>query len=195
MPCLDITTAALTAAPQPAVGLSESASAWQGSCQSSHLLLHPAEQCLNISHSFAAHAAVDHRLQDIVGSVIQLDPHLGGDLLTAGAVDRSLLLMLLSIDQLLPSRHSTRVNFKIQRDQADSDSQMTLRSPTGSSLRSDLQLRAEDAIQLLFKGEEKGLGRSLAEAYQVCIDYWQLILWDQLFVTRLQGMCCCHVKY
>ncbi|KAK9841212.1 hypothetical protein WJX74_001927 [Apatococcus lobatus] len=71
--------------------------------------------------------------------------------------------MLLSIDQLLPIQSSMRVNFQTQRDQADSDSQMTVRSATGSSLRLDLQLRAEDNVRLLFKGEERGQGHSLAD--------------------------------
>ena len=128
---------------------------------------------LEISHNFAASISIDHRLQNIVGSVIQHDPYLGGEPLTAGAVDRSLLEMLLSIDQLLPSTNKMRVNLKIQRDQADSDSQMALRSATGSSLRPDLQLRAEDEIRLLFKGEEKGLGYSLADANQVGLLHWQ----------------------
>ena len=128
---------------------------------------------LQISHSFAASVPADHRLQNIVGSVIQHDPYLGGEPLTASAVDRSLLDMLLSIDQLLPVSDKMRVNFKIQRDQADGDSQMTLQSSTGRSLRPDLQLRAEDEIRLLFKGEEKGLGYSLADAHQVCLIHWQ----------------------
>ena len=105
-----------------------------------------------------------------MGSAIQHDPYLGGEPLTAGAVDRSLLDMLLSIDQLLPLSDKMRVNSKIQRDQADS--QMTLQSATGNSLRPDLQLRAEDEVRLLFKGEEKGLGYSLADANQVCLIHW-----------------------
>ena len=123
---------------------------------------------LEISQSFQPSFHIDHQLQDLASRVIQHNPHLGGEPLTAGAVDRSLLDMLLSIDQLLPIQSSMRVNFQIQRDQADSDSQMTVRSATGSSLRPDVQLRAEDNVRLLFKGEEKGQGHSLADAREVC---------------------------
>lgn len=65
-----------------------------------------------------------------------------------------------------------RINFRIFRDQANGDSQMTLQSATGSSLRPDLQLRAQDQLRLLFKGEEKGLGHTLPDALQVPPSCW-----------------------
>lgn len=127
---------------------------------------------LDISSCFEASYQIDHQLQRFVEVVLLRSPTLGGEPMTAAAVNRTLLEVLEVIDQLLPSRNSMRINFRIFRDQADSDSQMTLRSATGSSLRPDLQLRAQDQLRLLFKGEEKGQGHNLPDALQVPPSCW-----------------------
>lgn len=135
---------------------------------------------LYISDSFEEYAHPDHELSQLVVSVLRRTPRLGGEPMTAAAVDRTLLAMLIGIDEIVPQSSNIQVNFHPQRDQADSTSQMTLQSATGSSLRPDLQLRAEDQIRLLFKGEEKGSGHNLAEALQVCASSRQAMLLDQL---------------
>lgn len=101
-------------------------------------------------------------LSSLITKIVENTPALGGKFFTAYAVHSIVIAVLIKLDELLPS--ASCIGLYIQRDGADADSLMTLRSATGGSLRPDGQLRHSDQIRLLATCEEKGAGHALKEA-------------------------------
>lgn len=120
-----------------------------------------------LADCFVACASVSHSLCRKLSHIISENHQLGSEAMTSTAVYNVFVQTLLIIDELLPHLSPMRIGLQVQRDQADCDSLMTLLSAAGKSLRPDLVLRAKDQLRMLFKGEEKGLGHSLAEAVEV----------------------------
>jgi hypothetical protein len=113
--------------------------------------------CLN---TFSLHVAVCH----VVSAQENTPPELGGKRFTAIAVHNIVIAVLIKPDELLPP--ASRIGLEIERDEAESDSMMTLKSAEGDSLRPVGQLRHRDQIRLLARWEEKGAGHPLRDAVQ-----------------------------
>ena len=120
-------------------------------------------------------------------SKIVLDtPELGGEPFTAIAVHNNVIAVLTKLDRLLPP--ASRIGLKIQRDEADSDSLMTLKSAKGDSLRPDGQLRHSDQLRLLSKWEEKGSAHPLKDAVEDLQK--KTAVWSPLYYGNLSYLVC-----
>ncbi|CAL8469837.1 g9379 [Coccomyxa elongata] len=125
-------------------------------------------------------------LSSLITTIVENKPRLGGKFFTAYAVHSIVIAVLIKLDELLPP--ASCIGLYIQRDGADSDSLMTLRSPMGGSLRPDGQLRHSDQIRLLAKWEEKGAGHPLQDAKQDLQK--KTSVWSPLYYGNMDYLVC-----
>ncbi|CAL8469811.1 g9353 [Coccomyxa elongata] len=125
-------------------------------------------------------------LSCLISTAIENTPRLGGQLLTAIAVHNIVMAILIKLDELLSPFFS--IGLYIQRDEADSDSLMSLKSAAGGSLRPTGQLRQIDETRLLAKWEEKGAGHPLQDAKQDLQK--KTAVWSPLYYGNLDYLVC-----
>ena len=113
-------------------------------------------------------------------------PELGGETPTAIAVHNIVIAVLMKMDTILGP--FLRIGLSIQRDKANSDSLMTLKSDKGESLRPNGQLRHQDGIRLLAKWEERGAAHSLMDAKQALKR--NTTAWSPLYYGNLSYLVC-----
>ena len=125
-------------------------------------------------------------LSCLVSLAVTQTPTWGSEPCTAQAVSDIIIKLLQMLDNLLPP--SQRIGLMSLRDQADSDSLMTLQSSNGKSLRPDGQLRSKDGMRLLCKWEEKGVDHPLSDAVEdLCT---KTAVWTPLYYGKLEYLLC-----
>ena len=125
-------------------------------------------------------------LSRCISTAVENTPELGGKRFTAIAVHNIVIAVLNKLDELLPP--ASRIGLKIEREEAESDSLMTLKSAMGDSLRPDGQLRHSDQIRLLAKWEENGAGHPLRDAVQDL--QRKTAVWSPLYYGHLDYLVC-----
>ena len=138
-----------------------------------------------LAKDFSEGQIVLDQLQLKISAIILGDLCIGSEVMVASAVDACLVRLLLLIDDLLPVSAASYIGYRLERDQADSTSTMTILSPSGQSLRPDLVLRAKDQERMLFKAEEKSDKFTLTEAKLVSSGLTAIPLWLRIAAKGL----------